>query len=116
MKENEKRLKPKKANALYLNRLAKHAYSVCKRRGKDSNDRLDFLKYLAGEVVEATEVCKGSKKKFASELADVIMTCLIIMHKYEMDATQALLECHIKNMGKIQDGKQVWTTNTQKKK
>lgn len=109
MQENEE-------DKINLNILAKHAYSVCKRRGKDSNDRLDFLKYLAGEVVEATEVCKGSKKKFASELADVIMTCLIIMHKYEMNATQALLECHIKNREKMQDGKQVWTTNTQKKK
>ncbi len=109
MQENEE-------DKINLNILARDAYSVCEQCGKDSDDMLDFLKYLAGEVVEATEAYKGSKKKFASELADVIMTCLIIMHKCGMDAWLTLIGCHIKNMEKIQDGKQVWTTNTQKKK
>ena len=109
MQENEE-------DKISLNILARDAYSVCEQYGKDSDDMLDFLKYLAGEVVEATEAYKVSKKKFASELEDVIMTCLIIMHKCGMDAWLTLIGCHIKNMEKIQDGKQVWTTNTQKKK
>lgn len=116
MKENEKRLKPKKKkkeNPFSLNLLAEQAYEVCKKRGKDSGDTLDFLKYLAGEVVEATEAYKNSAYKnsagvfardidFALELADVIMTCLIIMHKCGINARSALILCHTKNMGKIQ--------------
>lgn len=105
MKENEKRLKPEKEkeeNPLYLNLLAKQAYEVCRQRGKDSDDMLDFLKYLAGEVVEATDAYKIIAGDFELELADVIMTCQIIMHKCGMDARFALIACHIKNMEKIQ--------------
>lgn len=90
-----------KENPLYLNLLAEQAYEVCRQRGKDSDDMLDFLKYLAGEVVEATEAYKISARDFALELADVIMTCLIIMHKCGMDARFALIKCHMKNMEKI---------------
>lgn len=107
MKENEHMIKPADKNEgkmIDLNAFAKHAYEVCKKRGKDSDDILDFLKYLAGETVEATEAYKIIAGDFALELADVIMTCLIIMHKCGMDARRALFGCHIKNMEKLRKG------------
>lgn len=94
-----------------LNELCKMAYENASKReakdGKVSTDTMQMLKHTATEVVEATEAYSDyfyndsdwddRKRKFASELADIVCCVLIIAGKENIDMEKALTECMEKN-------------------
>ena len=88
-----------------LTDMSKIAMSTSRLRGKfyaDTSDNAElFFKDLAGEVTEATAAgvlfkhCnKGdsSKDKLAEELADVIITTMVISARYEIDLEKAVMD------------------------
>ena len=86
-------------------------YTAEKRMKNGANIKTDtfaMLKHCATEVIEATEAYvmhkhltdvtyTRAKEHFASELADVIMCCLIIAGKEGIDIEEALLKVAEKN-------------------
>lgn len=87
-----------------LTDIAKIAKSTSKLRGKfytHSNDCVEhFFKDLAGEVTEATAAgilynesgrTRG-KEEFAGELADVIITTMVIAARYDIDLEEAVTD------------------------
>lgn len=94
-------------------------YTAEKRMKNGANIKTDtfaMLKHCATEVIEVTEVYTKSQwqlnknemeielEYFASELADVIMCCLIIAGKEGIDIEEALLKVAEKNKARA-DGK-----------
>lgn len=65
-------------------------------------DTRSMLKHCSTEVVEAMEaytkwVAYSSKNQFESELADIIVCCLIIAGNEEIDIENAIKDCIEKN-------------------
>lgn len=85
-----------------LNGLTKQSYQTAYQRERNgaiiSTDTLRMLKHCAGEVIEATD-CYAVRHfdGFVHELSDVIMCCLIIAGKHNIDIEKALNDCHEKN-------------------
>lgn len=97
---------------LSLNEIAKLSYENAKKRenngGHISTETRAMLKHCATEVVEATEsysrlnfeklvFSAEPKKKFASELADIICCCTIIARRENIDLDKAVADCLEKN-------------------
>lgn len=101
-----------------LNRAAEAAYRYAGKRQENgaciSTDTPSMLKHCATEVVEATEAYTqlaaareankeneacifDDKKRFASELADIICCVLIIAGKEGIDIERAVCDCIEKN-------------------
>ena len=87
-----------------LNKLATDAYITAKKRelngAKIKTDIMSMLKHCATEVVEMTAAFHNNTCLFdscVSELADVIMVCLIIAGKYKINIESALSQTMEKN-------------------
>lgn len=97
---------------LSLNEIAKLSYENARKReengGHISAKTQSMLKHCATEVVEATEAYSRlnfeklvfsaeTKRKFASELADIICCCTIIAGRERIDLDKAVADCLEKN-------------------
>lgn len=105
-----------------LNKLSSEALEIAKKRDIYKLDGLEatplLMKHCAGEVTEA--ICEYYKhipqnvfscdlvtkievstKRFALELADVIMCCLIAAKLNYIDIEQALFDCKKKNEERV---------------
>lgn len=87
-----------------LNGMCEQANEISIKReengAKVDNSTLGLFKHCATEVVEATTAfhCQTvSIDSCVDELADVIMVCLIIAGKYQIDIEKALKDCLEKN-------------------
>jgi NTP pyrophosphatase (non-canonical NTP hydrolase) len=77
-----------------LNKLAKEAHGCALRRGKITNCHSyeDFMKDLAGEIIELT--CAGYRglKAIKPEVADVILVCLSTCIAYGITDIEAIIK------------------------
>lgn len=87
-----------------LNDMCEQAYEISIKRenngGKVDSSTLGLCKHCATEVVEMTAAFHSNTCPFdscVSELADVIMVCLIIAGKYKIDIETALNKTMEKN-------------------
>ena len=93
-----------------LNELAKQAYITAHQRKLNSakidpDSIISMLKHCVGEVVEATEAycyyCEtlnhDNLQSFENELADIIICCLIVAGKRNIDIESALNRVMDKN-------------------
>ena len=92
---------------LDLNKIAKDSWEIAQKRGKHGlpTDTIGVLKWLSGEVVEATDAYKEYQNvttsnkldSYKSELADIIVCVLIAAANSNIDIEHALKDCVEKN-------------------
>ena len=118
---NEKKeleTKIEKTRQITLNEIAKTSYETARKRQENganiSVETGAMLKHFATEVVEVMEAYTNldnsivydsdyksyCKKRFASELADIICCAAIIAHAEEIDLNKAVADCLEKKQAK----------------
>ena len=107
MKKTEER-----TTAFNLNALSIESTEISKKRARNGGTKTftvqNVLKHCATEVVEAMEACTEyktcsaekadeAKEAFVSELADIVVCCMIVAGHEGIDLETALIKCVEKN-------------------